>query len=151
MLPSRHIIASLSLGAIVASFSGSLFTGLICFGSGVLLDIDHLLEYLIHFGLKTFNLKEIYRVCANFGKSEEGAIKKIYLVFHIGELAILLWVLFVVTKNTYLLAAALGYTAHLIMDTRGNVLKPQAYFISTRIKNHFYTARLVKSSSANVN
>ncbi|MBL7085106.1 MAG: hypothetical protein ISS43_03235 [Candidatus Omnitrophica bacterium] len=146
MLLSRHIMVSLPLGAAVAAFTQSAIAGLLCFLSGVLIDADHLIEYSIHYGLKASILKEIYRACGNMVNREGkgAAVKKIHLFFHAGEIAILLWLGFLFSKNLYLLSIALGYTGHLIMDMCGNPIKPWAYFITVRIKNSFNTIRLMR-------
>lgn len=143
MLPAKHIILSLPLGAVVGFFAQSVPAGLLCFFSGVLIDIDHLIEYVIHFGIKNLNLKKIYQTCAKMAKrKEEGGVKKLYLLLHAGEIAILLWAGFVLFRNIYLLSIALGYTGHLILDVAHNALKPWAYFLSLRIKNGFNTTKL---------
>lgn len=151
MLPSRHIIVSLPLGAAVGFFTESFFAGLLCFFCGVLIDIDHLIEYLIHYGLRPFTsfgstLKEVYQTCGGM-LSREGkcAVKKIYLIFHAVELVILLWVVFAFNKNIYLFSIASGYTAHLIMDIAINPMRPSAYFIVFRIKNSFDALKFARN------
>lgn len=147
MLPSRHIIVSVSLGAIVWLFSKSLFAGLLCLFAGTLIDIDHLVEYIVHYGLHGFNFKECYWTCVKFIEPEgKVSIKKIYLLFHVGELAILLWVVFMLTKSIYLFSIALGYTVHLIMDASFNLITPSAYFMTCRIKNGFNIIRFIRNS-----
>ncbi len=145
MLPSRHIIVSLSLGGGVAVFTQSLFAGLLCLFSGVLIDADHIVDYLINCGLKDFNFKNIYRTSLEmFSQGEKDRVRKIYLIFHAAEIAILLWISVMFTKNIYLLSIALGYTVHLVLDSIARGLKPQAYFISFRMKNDFELDRLVQ-------
>lgn len=145
MKPPKHVIASLSLGAIVWSFTQSQVAGLLCFLSGVLIDVDHLIDYTIHYGLKTFNFREIYQACERLARrKEEGGVKNIYLIFHAAEIAILLWLGFVFTHNIYLLSIALGYTGHLIMDTPNSEIKPSAYFLSLRMKKGFRTKELAR-------
>lgn len=147
MLPSRHIIVSLPLGAAVGFFTQFALAGILCFFSGVLIDADHIIEYVIHYGLRNFNFKEMYQSCAKMAnREEEGGVKKLFLVFHWGEIAILLWMGFIFTKNIYILSIAIGYTGHIILDVAANnALKPSTYFISTRIKNGFRTADLIKN------
>ena len=145
MLPSRHIIVSLSLGASVWFFTRSVPAALLCLLAGTLIDLDHLIEHAIHHGFKNLNFKEIYQACKRMTKpQEEGGVKKIYLFFHAIEISILLWVIFVLSKNIYFLSMALGYTAHLALDVAGNEIKPWAYFITARMKNGFETLKIVK-------
>lgn len=144
MLPSRHIIASVPLGLTVGLLTESLIAGLLCFFSGVLIDIDHIIDYIIHYGLKGFSFKQTYRACKKFAeREEEGGLKKIYLILHVWEMAILFWVSFLFTKNICLLAIALGYSGHLILDASNNIMKPSSYFIILRIKHDFRTIKLL--------
>ena len=118
----------------------------IVFFSGVLIDADHLVEYIKHYGLKTLNFKAIYRTCKNMpNQIKTGGVKKLYLFLHAAELAILLWISFAFTANLYLLSIALGYTVHLIMDASANTLRPSAYFIASRIKNNFSAIKLMRN------
>ncbi|MBN2097013.1 MAG: hypothetical protein JW714_00890 [Candidatus Omnitrophica bacterium] len=145
MLPSRHLLVSLPLGWAVWSVTQSLFAGIICLISGTLIDIDHLIEYFIHRGFKTLNLKSIYQSCGKLTRPEtEGGIKKIFLFFHAAEISVLLWTSFVLTENIYLLAIALGYTVHLLMDIAANQVKPATYSLIWRIKKSFQTVYFIK-------
>lgn len=144
MLPSRHIIVSISLGAITWAYAQSLLAGLICFCVGVFCDLDHIIEYAINYDLRSLSVKRLYQASADLIKPES-EIKKIRLFFHTAELAILLWVIAIFSNNIFVLAAALGYSAHIMMDMAANILKPAGYFMFWRIKNSFQTARLVKN------
>ncbi len=147
MSPSRHIIVSLPLAIAVGSFTQSALAGLLCLFSGVLVDADHLIEYIIHYGLRRLNFKAVYQTCEGMIKpEEEGGVKKLYLFFHTLEICILLWIGYALSKNLYLLSIALGYTGHLIMDIIGNskIMKPLSYFITLRAINGFNTDRIAR-------
>ena len=147
MLPSRHIITSLSLGAVIGALTNSFLACILCFLAGVLIDIDHLLEYAIHFGLRGFNIRKFYWTCQKLAKPEQdGGVKKIYLILHAGEIVILFWLAALVSKNIYIFSIASGYTGHLILDALANVFKPWAYFITIRLRNNFNTIALVKEN-----
>ncbi|MFC1698626.1 hypothetical protein ACFL1I_01535 [Candidatus Omnitrophota bacterium] len=136
------------LSAGLTMLTGSWQAGLLCFIAGVLIDLDHGIEYLIHYGLNTFNFKEIYQICNNFAKfRKEG--QKFFLFFHALEIAILLWIAYLFWQNIYVLSFAIGYTGHLFLDVTGNILKPSAYFISSRIKNRFTLISFLKDSEIN--
>ena len=131
MRPPKHIIASLTIGAALSLFTKSIYAGLLCFICGIFVDFDHVIEYIVHYGWENITFKKIYHVC-------EGVMfSKVYLVFHIGEIAILLWAATIYTKNVYLLAVALGYSSHLILDCIGNQAYPSFYFMSWRAINKF--------------
>ena len=68
---------------------------------------------------------------------EENKVDKVYLIFHVGEIVILLWVSFIFFRNIYLIAITLGLSAHLIMDSMAGKVKPQTYFMSYRMKKAF--------------
>lgn len=144
MLPSRHIIVSAALGALLFHYTRDVITGLLCFIFGVLIDVDHLIEYIIHrgFSKKVFSLPELYYSCQRFVKPEEqGGEKKIYLIFHFFEAAALFWVLYIITRNLYIFSIALGYSGHLLLDALYNKLKPDVYFLTQRIVKGFRTER----------
>ncbi len=143
MSPAKHIIVSLPLGAAVGFFTESFLAGLLCFLSGVFIDLDHLIEYTIHYGWRIRNFKEVYLTCGKMAnREEEGGVKKLYLILHAGEIAILLWIGFLFSRNIYLLSIALGYSTHITMDAMANVVKPWAYFLTWRMKNGFNTIKL---------
>lgn len=144
MAPINHILFSAPLGLLVGALTQNIFAGLLCFFSGFLIDGDHLFEYILYNGIKDLRPKKVYRTCAKMAnKEEEGGVKRIFLLLHTVELAILLWISLLFTPNIYILAAALGYSGHLALDAHANTIKPTAYFISTRIKNGFLTSKLI--------
>lgn len=147
MLPSRHIIVSLSLGAGMWAFSRSFFAGILCFLSGILVDVDHIIDYVANAGLKSLNLKDIYWTCANLPhQREESKLKKVFLIFHAWEIAILLWMGYLLSRNIYLLSIALGYTSHLSMDNAAHhTFHPLTYFITYRLRKGFKTIKLFKA------
>jgi hypothetical protein len=146
MLPSRHLIASLSLGALLWVFTHSILAGFLCLVSGVLVDVDHLIDYLINVGLRRFSLKDFYWTCVKLKhERQESRIQKTYLIFHSWELVILFGVGYLLFRNIYLLAIALGYTGHLILDATARALHPLSYFISYRLKKGFKAIDLFHS------
>jgi len=138
MKPSRHIIASALLSGVLWFFTKSFFAAGLCFVSGVLIDVDHVIEYIIHYGARGLNLKKVYKAC------EDMRFNRLYLVFHTAELGILLWAATVLTQNIYLLALASGYSLHLILDIVGNQVHPLYYFFILRLLHKFHTERLTK-------
>jgi hypothetical protein len=151
MTPSKHIIMSIPLGTTIAWLTHSISAGLLCFLSGVLVDVDHIFDYIINFKLKSFNIfnifniKQIYHTYIHLeSTAKEGKIKKLYLMFHSIEFVLLLYASFLFTKNKYLLAIALGLAGHLAMDIMTNRLKPHAYFLSSRMAERFNAPKLIK-------
>lgn len=145
MKVSRHIIASFSAGALFWLFTKNLYAGILCFASGILIDVDHVVDYVMHCGWKDFSFKRLYLLCEQTRQLVEGGgFKKAYLIFHAGELAILLWIIAIFIKNTYLLAVALGYTLHLTMDYVSNPLYSPSYFIIWRAMKNFDVEKIFR-------
>ena len=145
MKPSRHIIASVFIGGAFAFFTKSVYAGTICFASGVFVDFDHVIEYIIHHKWKILSFRNVYYMSEQTCKEEsDEGFKKLYLVFHSGEMVFLFWAAAIYTKNIYLLAIALGYSAHIVMDSIGNTMEPAGYFALWRAAKGFDTERLMK-------
>lgn len=145
MKPAQHVIASVSIGVIVWFFTKSIYAALLYFASGLFLDSDHIIEYIIHHGWEKISFKKVYRASIETGRQEGSyRFKRLYLVFHAGEIALILWGIAIYLKNVYFLAITLGYSSHLIMDCIGNPLYPQAYSILWRAMNKFNTDKFVR-------
>jgi len=138
MRVQAHIAASLSLAALFWFFTKSIYAAVICLATGIFMDIDHIIDYAINFGWKGITLKKVYEAseetCRNPG---EGGFPRIYLIFHMHELMIILWLLFFYTNNIYLLAFTVGYSVHLIMDSMRSIVNLYSYFLIWRIIKGF--------------
>ena len=147
MKVSAHIIISFSAGALFWLFTKQIYAGLACFVSGVLIDIDHIIDYIIRFGYRGFTVKKLYQACENtYKKDSARRFKKLYFIFHAYEIAILLWIASIYIKNIYVLAITVGYTTHLIMDCTANPVHPQAYSIVWRAIKGFDIDKLFKGT-----
>lgn len=145
MGPISHIAVSFSMGAVVWFFAKSLYAGLACFISGILSDLDHIIEYIIHRGWKNITPRKVYQACEQTTRQEgNDRFPKLYLIFHINEVAILLWIVSLYTKNLYLIAIAFGYSIHMVMDCIGNPTYLYAYFMTWRIINNFNPNRFFR-------
>lgn len=142
MKPSRHVIVSAVLGAGIWFYTKSIYASIICFISGILVDLDHVFEYGIHFGLKDFSVKKLYEKSRETDKHKgERGYEKLYLIFHSSEVAIFLWIAAICTENILLLALALGYSSHIVLDSFWNTINPLSYFILHRAKHKFNTRK----------
>ena len=134
MKPSRHIAASFSVSLLLGVFTKSFYAGATCLAAGVLVDFDHIIEYIIHHGWKGMNFRTVYDASEQSALREnEIGFNRLFLIFHSGEAAIIAWILGIAVKNIYILAFALGYTLHLILDCLGNPMYPSSYFLLVRI------------------
>ena len=144
MKVSSHIIISFSLGTVVGLLSRSLFAGALCFFAGFILDIDHIIEYILHYGWRSFTFKKCYDVCIRTGEDQEGEqFSKLHLIFHSAEAAIFLWAIAFYVKSIPVFAVALGYSTHLFFDCVGNSTHPQFYFLYWRARKKFYVEKLL--------
>lgn len=135
-----HVVASagISLGLQAAMHSWPATLG--CFLSGVLMDLDHYLEYWLIRGKFPHKYKELVEFCL-FSRD-----KKVYLFFHGYEFLFLFWLLFYFFPlNTVWLGVALGLTAHIIFDQLTNPIKPLFYFLTYRIKHRFEKTRVLSN------
>ncbi len=129
MKPGRHAVASFFAGTTIWVLTNNKPAGAVCFLAGMLPDVDHILEFVIHRGIKNCSLSRVYRA---FDRNPEDhapiPFPRLYLFLHSGEAAILLWLAAVYYNNLYLLAAATGYSLHLVMDSRGNKDVPAVFY-----------------------
>ena len=118
----------------VKSFS----CALICFLTGILIDIDHLFEYIKDVGWN-LNLKQFFKFCY------ELKYERLYLLLHAYEYLFLIAIIIIISDFNHLaIAVGIGYMQHLIFDQVVNPVRPMTYFISYRLKNRFSKQRLLK-------
>ena len=145
MKPSRHAIVSFSVGLILWVFTKSIYAGILCFLSGILVDFDHVIEYIVHHGVKTITIKRVYQASTQTGEGiGELRFKNLYLIFHAHEIALLFIIITIFTRNIYILAITIGYLTHLIMDCIANPVSIRAYSIIWRAVNKFDTEIMYK-------
>ncbi|TBR18087.1 hypothetical protein EPO66_01685 [bacterium] len=125
---SLHLAATSFLALLVYSLTKDLRYIWICILGGILLDIDHFVDYFIYFKFK-FNLDNFFD-CRYL---ESG---KTYLIFHSWELVLLNFILAVKTGSVPVYVFFLSMVIHLLIDNmqRDNLL---AYFLLYRIARKF--------------
>jgi len=103
-----------------------------CLASGVLIDLDHLLDYVLARRKLTFDLAELEHFC---GKEK---FSRLYILFHSYEFLALLWLaIWFWQLNFVWQGVAWGVTLHLVLDQFVNPLKPLVYFFTYRLKHGF--------------
>lgn len=133
-----HTIASLGGSVIFYLIFNSFFCALICFLAGILVDLDHFFDYVKYTGWNT-NLKQFFHY------SYGAKFKQFYLLFHSYEYLPLIAIIIIISDyNLLLIAAAIGFTQHLIFDQFTNPVKPLAYFLTYRSKNKFSKESFLK-------
>ncbi len=131
MLPLRHVLASGSISALVWVYFKSFGCAAASFAAGVLIDLDHLIDYCASHGF-TWKAQAIYDACRRIN------LKKLYVVLHSYELIILLWIaIYVFSMSIIWKAVAIGLTQHIIFDQLTNPINTFGYFFTYRIIKGF--------------
>lgn len=135
-----HLLLSLFAGYLAWLISGNPYTFAFGLLGGFFVDIDHLIDYYLAFGLK-FNLSYFLKGY-QFLKSD-----KIYIFFHSWELVFILFTLSYFGGPSpfgrNLMSFALAYLFHIYFDSLINHLKPFSYFLLVRSINKFEIKSLV--------
>ena len=138
MKPTHHAIISAGVGTAFGFWAQSLAAGGVCFLSGIFIDIDHVIDYVIF--RKKF--PDSYQDLYDFGYKEDKA--KLFLFFHSYELFLLLWILvFCVKMEPIWLGFAVGLTGHMICDQFVNPVRPLGYFLFFRLKQNFERRKIL--------
>lgn len=131
---AQHCMSAVPLAvAAYAATSGSLAAAFMAGASSVLIDCDHVLDYLLC-NKRWGGLSHFFAMC------EEGRLPRLYLLLHSFELVIFLWLL----VGTGVAAAwgvglTIGVTGHMLMDWVGNrhLVKQSFYWLWYRAVNRF--------------
>ena len=111
---------------------------MICVLVGILLDLDHLIDYVRDNGLN-LNVRYFFQYV------NEGKYEQLYVLFHAYEYLLPLYLLIIISNyNPLVAAAAIGFTQHLLFDQITNPVKPLAYFLTYRLKHSFSKQSLLK-------
>ena len=131
MKPAAHVITSAAAGSAAYFCTNSLTVALTCLLSGIFIDLDHLLDFLV-FEKNPFNLKAFLSWCYQI----KG--RKAYLVLHSYELYLLLLITASLFPGAIFTGLLLGVGLHLFLDQVGNKnLHKYFYFLTYRYKVNF--------------
>ena len=118
MGPVGHTVASVGLGALVWTTTGSTLAIPTAVAAGVLVDLDHLIDF--------------------FDSKDEGRNRHMFRPFHAWEYFLAALVLLLLSwPDPLFLAAVLGYLSHLVIDQFTNRVHPLAYSIAFRASRGF--------------
>ncbi len=134
MKPRTHILSSVVLALVIYYFLKSTAASLAVILSGIFIDLDHILDFLISRPDRYFNLKDFF-LTENYMRRKN---HKAYVPLHSYELLLLLWLLTYYKEwNPILIGLSSGLTLHLILDDIGNHLKTLSYFLIFRAYKKF--------------
>lgn len=127
-----HGAISLAAGGALWLGMDSPSAGVSCFLSGLLLDLDHLVDYLLH-RPRTNTLADLVDVCENC------RLQRVVLPLHSWELAAatVCAAALVPGSPTILVGLAVGLGTHLVSDQLANPVTGSAYFLLQRWRNGF--------------
>jgi hypothetical protein len=128
---SGHLLAAIPLAGGIHMASGSWVAVTLAVLSSVLIDLDHVPDYVIlRRGWR--GIRDFFDTCNN------GELTKTYLVFHAWEWP-LAGVLLILSGigNGLLWPIVLAISYHLVLDTLTNPVKPGFYWITNRARAGF--------------
>ncbi len=127
----HHITASIILSAFFFAISKSwiIFTSSLL--SGVLIDLDHVLDYFCEFK-KRFSVKKFFDIYYN------GNVLFIMVIFHSWELLALLSICAILMSwNPWIIGITIGFTQHVVVDQIFNKPNKWLFFFLWRLNNGF--------------
>jgi len=144
MRPSAHVAASAVISGVAYAATRSPVLSASALLSGIFLDVDHLVDFLLLSGEKL-------TITNAYSWHEEMRWNKIYLVLHSVEIVALVCLLAAWRRDALLAGLALGAGTHLALDQIFNPrLRPDCrmsawfYFLAYRCRVGFRKARLVQ-------
>lgn len=138
-----HIYSSAFLGGFLLWITHSLQVALFSLLGGVLIDVDHLFDFIIFSGRKA-SVKNFFLWC------EQAKWERVTVIFHSYELFLIMSVIVYYFPNAALVGFLCGMGLHLCLDQIGNryfnkvfSLNQFFYFITYRIKSGFKKENMV--------
>ena len=132
MTVRTHIITSSVLAVTIYGWTHSIEAAVSAFISGILIDIDHLLDFFLFSG-ESFSVKAFFSWC------NDGRWDRIILIFHSYELYFLYGIIVYNYPHPILTGILLGTGLHLILDQTGNRHLIKSFTISKWF--YFFTFR----------
>ena len=135
----HHAAISIVVSAVVWLMFRSLAATAACFLTGVFMDIDHLIDYVINYGWR-FKPRNFFRAF------EFECFDNVVVFLHSWEfIAVYLVLLWMIDWKPVALGALIGVFVHLLLDHLFNDHSQPAYFLSYRLfhrfsAKHFYGA-----------
>lgn len=135
-----HIYATITISGIILFVYNSISAFISSLVSGILIDIDHLLDYYLHRGAD-LRIKRFFNWCY---KNEW---QRLILLFHSIELVLILWLcIFVFNLGLFWIGFAVGITQHMVLDIIFNseVINAYSYFFLYRLSRGFSREYIIR-------
>ena len=130
-----HVMASAGIGGVLYAAGAPPSMAVASLVAGVCIDVDHVLDYLIQFGIASDWRSNFFR------SFYERQYDRIYILLHGWEWAAALILAAALLGNPLLIGAAIGVTQHLIQDQMSNGGHAAVYSLLWRIAMRFDPAR----------
>ncbi len=133
-----HIATSAVLGVGLYLTLQSMPAALAGFLSGVLIDLDHVLECYLNYG-KKFNVRETIKICDNC------ELKKAHIFLHSYEFILIYAVIIYLfnLKGEIWYGIGFGLTLHILLDSIFNSFYPNGLFFIKRLRKGFNVPDLI--------
>ena len=139
MTLKQHLSLTTPLALLALPFLEDPLCALFFWIGGVLIDIDHSIEYVWEKRKFPVSLAAIESFFYNL------ELKKLYCVFHSYELLVaLLAINFFFVQSSYGYSLILGCLLHLITDSLTNQVHWKSYFLFYRLKHAFALGKMLK-------
>jgi hypothetical protein len=134
MKMEHHLAVTVPIAAGTWYFTHSwLYTAMV-FVLGVLIDVDHVLDYIRE--EHRFDMKDM------FVKSYKGDFVHLYVIFHAWEYIPLSWIIGAAINNyTFSIVFSVSYFAHMLADQLMNNVRPFGYFLTYRMMKGFVMSK----------
>ncbi len=143
MGPIQHIAISTAISGTLYIITRSFSLAAASFISGVFIDLDHIIDYMIENGFPR-NSGKFFRYFY------EERYKKITLIFHGWEWLIILAIAAQLTGwNVWLTGILIGFGQHLILDRMYNITTFRSYSLLWRWKKGFDTQHFLMKNRKN--
>ena len=144
MKPDQHVTISVGSGVILGILLKSWIAGIACCLMGILVDVDHFLDYWVNHGFN-LSLSGFFDFCYN------GTSKRFFDLLHGYEyVPFLIWISFLPGCGKLGVGLTAGYLIHLLGDQFYNThLSRWTYFLSFRIYQRFEFSRIVIRGNPN--
>jgi hypothetical protein len=133
MQAPKHVIASVIISALVWWWLRSSAAALACFLMGVLVDLDHVIDFL-------YNSRRHLRIHRFFAVFEFEILENIFVFLHSWEFA-LVWLALLFcgpgVRQPVTLGLFIGFVTHLGLDNLFNRHSRWAYFLLYRLRHGF--------------
>jgi hypothetical protein len=145
MKPDQHVTISVGSGVILGILLKSWIGGIACCLIGILIDLDHFLDYWMNRGFN-LSLSGFLDFCYH------GTSRRFLALLHGYEyIPLYIWISFLPGTGRLGIGLTAGYVLHLLGDQFYNThLNRWTYFLSYRIYHRFEFSRIVIAGSPSI-